>query len=59
MDRQVKRKTGHTGIALKNVSQRIKLLFGDEYGIYIFSTPGVGTNVKITIPRQEAAEPEI
>ena len=57
-DKKEKRKTGHTGIALKNVSQRIKLLFGDEYGIYIFSTPGIGTNVKITIPRQEATESE-
>lgn len=51
--------SGHTGIALKNVSQRIKLLFGEEYGIYIFSTEGVGTNVKITIPRQESIAAEL
>lgn len=30
-----KRKRG--GIALPNVSRRIKLLFGDEYGIHIYS----------------------
>lgn len=42
----------HTGIALKNVSQRIKLLFGNEYGITIYSALGVGTNVKIVLPRQ-------
>lgn len=59
LEKQVKKKTGHTGIALKNVSQRIKLLFGDEYGIYIFSTMGVGTSVKITIPRQEATEADV
>lgn len=46
-------KDGHTGIALNNVSRRIKLFFGKEYGIYLFSTEGVGTNVKITLPRQE------
>lgn len=45
----------HTGIALKNVSQRIKLLFGNEYGITIFSAQGVGTNVKIVLPRQVLA----
>ena len=59
MDKQTKKKTGHTGIALKNVSQRIKLLFGDEYGIYIFSSMGIGTNVRVTIPRQEAAESDV
>ena len=42
----------HSGIALKNVSQRIKLLFGDEYGIIVYSTLDVGTNVKIVLPRQ-------
>lgn len=39
------------GIALKNVSRRIKLLFGEEYGIHIFSTSGFGTDVRITLPR--------
>lgn len=31
------------GIAVKNVNNRIKLLFGEEYGIYIYSQPDVGT----------------
>lgn len=38
------------GIAIINVNNRIKLLFGEEYGIYIFSTKGVGTDVEITLP---------
>ena len=38
------------GIALVNVNSRIKLLFGDEYGMYVYSTEGVGTDVKITLP---------
>lgn len=38
------------GIALINVNSRIKLLFGEEYGIYIYSTPNVGTDVEITLP---------
>lgn len=38
------------GIALVNVNSRIKLLFGDEYGLYIYSTLNEGTDVEITIP---------
>ena len=38
------------GIAIVNVNNRIKLLFGETYGINIFSTPGVGTDVEITLP---------
>ena len=38
------------GIAIINVNNRIKLLFGEEYGIYIYSTKGVGTDVEITLP---------
>ena len=37
------------GIAVKNVNNRIKLLFGEEYGIYIYSQPDVGTDVEITL----------
>ena len=45
-----------SGIALKNVSQRIKLIFGEEYGLNIYSTPGIGTNVKILLPRLEMSD---
>lgn len=38
------------GIALVNVNSRIKLLFGHEYGLYVYSTEGVGTDVKMTLP---------
>lgn len=38
------------GIALMNVNNRIKLIFGDEYGIYVYSKLGTGTDVEITIP---------
>lgn len=38
------------GIAMKNVNNRIKLLFGEEYGIYIYSQPDVGTDVEVTLP---------
>jgi len=39
------------GIAIVNVNNRIKLLFGEQYGVTITSTPGVGTDVDIVLPR--------
>lgn len=38
------------GIALMNVNNRIKLLFGEEYGIYVYSNIGSGTDVEISLP---------
>ena len=38
------------GIALVNVNSRIKLLFGHEFGMYVYSNEGVGTDVKLTLP---------
>lgn len=37
-------------VGLINVNQRIKLIFGDRYGIFIDSTVGSGTKVKIIFP---------
>lgn len=38
------------GIALNNVNSRIRLLMGEEYGIHLFSSPGTGTEVSLTLP---------
>lgn len=38
------------GIALMNVSRRIRLLFGEEYGVRVYSIPNLGTETKITVP---------
>jgi two-component system sensor histidine kinase YesM len=38
------------GVGVKNVNDRIKLYFGDEYGIEFQSELEVGTTVKIRIP---------
>ena len=46
--KQTEKKKG--GIALSNVSRRIKLLFGEEYGLHIFSITGIGTDVQVTLP---------
>lgn len=38
------------GLALTNVDNRIRLLFGDEYGLHVFSIQGIGTDVEIILP---------
>jgi two-component system sensor histidine kinase YesM len=39
------------GYGLKNVNERIKLVFGKEYGIEVISEKGQGTTMKMTIPK--------
>lgn len=38
------------GIAMINVNNRIKLIYGDAYGMQFYSTRGCGTDVEITLP---------
>lgn len=40
----------NTGIALPNIHKRIQLLFGSKYGIDVYSSEGVGTDVEIMVP---------
>ena len=40
------------GFGLRTVHQRIQILFGEEYGLTIESTPDVGTRILVTIPMQ-------
>lgn len=42
--------TRRTGVALVNVDNRIRLLFGEEYGLHVYSMPGMGTTVEIALP---------
>lgn len=39
-----------TGLALWNVNRRLKLFFGETYGLSISSTPALGTDIEIHIP---------
>lgn len=38
------------GIALANVNNRIHLIFGEEYGMHVYSIQGEGTDVEISLP---------
>jgi len=40
------------GFGLRTVNQRIQILFGEEYGLTVESTPDVGTRIIVTIPMQ-------
>lgn len=42
-----------SGIGVRNVNERIKLVYGEEYGIYITSELDEGTTATITIPKLE------
>lgn len=43
---------GHRSIGLENTNARIKLYFGDEYGITIRSIQGEGTIVALKLPKK-------
>jgi two-component system sensor histidine kinase YesM len=38
------------GIALSNIDLRIKIYCGEGYGLFVASTPGIGTDVTVTLP---------
>lgn len=52
---------GHHNIGLRNIHNRIKLWFGEAYGLTITSSPGHGTKVTLTEPllTEEKEEPMI
>lgn len=41
-----------SGHGMKNVHERIKLLFGEPYGLKVQSSPNVGTTIEISLPRR-------
>ncbi|OAB28360.1 hypothetical protein PMSD_22825 [Paenibacillus macquariensis subsp. defensor] len=49
----IKRMLEHesAGYGIKNVQERLQLLFGPEYGIFVHSQSGVGTSVIVRIPQ--------
>ncbi|MGG4455765.1 cache domain-containing sensor histidine kinase [Brevibacillus porteri] len=47
-----------SGVGIQNVQERIRLTFGEEYGLEIASEQEEGTVVRVWIPRQVAEERE-
>ncbi|MBY0163318.1 sensor histidine kinase [Cytobacillus firmus] len=53
------RDNSHTGCGIRNIDQRVKLHYGSDYGVSIFSKVGIGTSVQIRIPaRARNANPD-
>ncbi|MWV46791.1 HAMP domain-containing protein [Paenibacillus sp. HJL G12] len=52
--KQKKSRQLFSGIGVANVHDRIRLLYGEEYGVSITSQKGEGTKVRITLPLIEA-----
>lgn len=49
------RKSGTgNGIALRNINERIRLAFGPEYGLRVYSTYGAGCTVEAVLPKHLA-----
>ncbi len=45
-----KGKQNFSGVGILNVDERIKMIYGDNYGIDIMSVEGKGTRVRIFLP---------
>jgi two-component system sensor histidine kinase YesM len=43
-------KTKGSGLGLKNIEERIKLLYGEAYGLSVESEPNGGTKVTMMLP---------
>lgn len=53
----IKRKSGHNNIGLTNTNKRIKLMYGEQYGITIESQVNGGSRVTILIPADTEGKP--
>ena len=50
--------TDRTGIGIKNVHERLRIYFGEPYGLGIESEPDVGTTVTVRMPKVKEGEYE-
>lgn len=46
-------------MGMSNINSRMKLVFGDDFGLYITSEQGIGTTVKLVIPSLPEQREEI
>ncbi|ANE48820.1 hypothetical protein SY83_09160 [Paenibacillus swuensis] len=42
-----------SGYGIRNVEERIQLQYGPDYGVHMYSRPGIGTTVKLTLPHKK------
>ena len=51
-----KKENGHQSIGMGNINERIKIFYGDKYGIHVFSELNGGTKVVLVLPAIEGDE---
>ncbi len=44
------------GIGVRNVNERLRVMYGPDHGLELTSRPGLGTEVRIAIPTSEAVQ---
>nr|WP_308625697.1 sensor histidine kinase [uncultured Eisenbergiella sp.] len=50
MDGEAAKDNAHNHVGLSNVHHMIQLMYGEAYGVTVFSSPGRGSTVRIRIP---------
>ena len=45
-----------TGLGIRNIDNRLRIMFGPEYGIQVMSELGVGTKIMLTIPYEGGSD---
>lgn len=53
LQEQTKKNDSFCGIGISNVNDRIKMVYGDKYGVMIQSFENIYTTIEITLPIQE------
>lgn len=53
IDAIFRRSDSKSGIGIKNVNDRLKIWFGEAYGITIESVPDEGTRVIVRMPKKQ------
>ena len=51
-----KKENGHQSIGMGNINERIKIFYGEKYGIHVFSELNIGTKVVLILPAIEGEE---
>ena len=55
MDGEAAKDNAHNHVGLSNVHHMIQLMYGEAYGVTVFSSPGRGSTVRIRIPENAGA----
>ncbi len=53
-DGSLKDNHNNLGIAMTNINRRIKMQYGEKYGVSILSSYGVGTEVEVSLPLRKS-----